>query len=49
MRPFGFAPYVRCLEVAELEGIITGTGFDIIETGSYPASPPSRLVVARKL
>jgi 2-polyprenyl-3-methyl-5-hydroxy-6-metoxy-1,4-benzoquinol methylase len=48
MKPLGFAPYVRCLKVAELEDIITGAGFEILETGSYPPSPPSRFVVARK-
>ncbi len=48
MRPLGFAPYVRCLKVSELEKLITGTDFEIIEAGSYPASPPSRYVVARK-
>lgn len=39
---------VRCLKVSELENLITGTDFEIIEAGSYPASPPSRYVVARK-
>jgi hypothetical protein len=48
MKPLGFAPYVKCLKVAELEGIITGTGFEIMETGFYPTSPPSRFIVARK-
>jgi len=48
LRPLGFAPYVNCLKVAELEGIITGAGFEIVETGFYPPSPPSRYVVARK-
>ncbi len=48
MRPLGFAPYVRCLKVSELENLITGTDVEIIEAGSYPASPPSRYVVARK-
>ena len=48
MRPLGFAPFVRCLKVAELEGIIASTGFEIIETGLYPPSPPSRYIVARK-
>ncbi len=48
MRPLGFAPYVRCLTVAELEDIITSTDFEIIETGFYPPSPPSRFIVARK-
>lgn len=48
IKPLGFVPYVRCLEVAELEGILTGAGFEIVETGFYPPSPPSRFVVARK-
>jgi 2-polyprenyl-3-methyl-5-hydroxy-6-metoxy-1,4-benzoquinol methylase len=48
MKALGFAPYVRCLKVAELEDIITSTGFEIIETGFYPPSPPSRYIVARK-
>jgi ubiquinone/menaquinone biosynthesis C-methylase UbiE len=47
-KALGFAPYVRCLEVAELENIITSTDFEIIETGFYPPSPPSRYIVARK-
>ncbi len=44
----GVAPTVRCLRVAELEGLIGDAGFSILETGSYPASPPSRYVVARR-
>jgi ubiquinone/menaquinone biosynthesis C-methylase UbiE len=48
LKPLGFAPYVKCLKVAELEGIITGADFEIIETGFHPTSPPSRFVVARK-
>ena len=48
MKPLGIAPHVECLKVAELEGIITGAGFEIIETGLYPPSPPSRFIVARK-
>lgn len=48
MRPLGFAPYVRPLRVAELEDLILGTGFEIIDTRLYPKSPPSRLIVARK-
>ena len=47
-RLFGFAPAVRCLTIAELEAEIVGAGFEIVETGLYPASPPSRFVVARK-
>jgi ubiquinone/menaquinone biosynthesis C-methylase UbiE len=48
MKLLGFAPYVKCLKVAELEDIITSTDFEIIETGFYPPSPPSRFIVARK-
>jgi ubiquinone/menaquinone biosynthesis C-methylase UbiE len=47
MKPLGFAPYVDFLKVAELEEIITSTGFEIVESGSYPPSPPSRFIVAR--
>ncbi len=49
MKPLGFAPYVECMTVAELEGMIAGADFEIIETGSYPPSTPSRFVVARKI
>jgi len=45
----GKAPYVNFMEIAELEGIITSGGFKIIETGNYPASPPCRFIVARKM
>ena len=48
MRPLGFAPYVQCLKVTELEDIITSTDFEIIEAGFYPPSPPNRYIVARK-
>jgi hypothetical protein len=48
MKPLGLAPHVECLKVAELEGIITGTDFEIVETGFHPPSPPSRFIVARK-
>ena len=48
MKLLGFAPYVKCLKVAELEDIITSADFEIVETGFYPPSPPSRYIVARK-
>lgn len=47
MKALGFAPHVKCLEIAELEDIITSAHFEIIETGLYPPSPPSRFIVAR--
>lgn len=46
MRAVGKAPYVRRFTVETLENAIVDAGFDIIESGSYPA--PSRYVVARK-
>lgn len=42
------APYVDFLHVVDLERTIEEAGFDIIETGSFPANPPSRFLVARK-
>ena len=48
MKPLGLAPHVTCLKVDKLEDIITSTGFEIIETGFYRPSPPSRFIVARK-
>lgn len=44
----GKAPYVNFMHIDELEGIVTAAGFRIIETGNYPAAPPSRFIVARK-
>jgi len=43
------APYVRFLTTDELEGIVINEGFEIIETGDFPASPPSHFIVARKI
>ena len=48
MQLFGKAPYVKKMSIPELEGAIGWQDFDIIETGSYPAKPPSRFIVARK-
>jgi len=47
MQLIGKAPYVRMFSFDTLEHTITETGFEIIETGTYPA-PYSRFVVARK-
>jgi 2-polyprenyl-3-methyl-5-hydroxy-6-metoxy-1,4-benzoquinol methylase len=44
----GLVPPIQCLRVAELEEIITRAGFEIVETGFYPRSPPSRSIVAGK-
>jgi SAM-dependent methyltransferase len=48
MQWLGRAPYVGFMRIAELERDIEAAGFEIIETGNYPARPPSRYVVARK-
>ena len=48
MQFFGKAPFVRMRRVQELEKAIEQAGFEIVETGNYPAKPPSRFIVARK-
>ena len=48
MQLFGKAPYVRRYSFDALEGSIRAAGFEIVETGTYPA-PYSRFVVARKI
>jgi 2-polyprenyl-3-methyl-5-hydroxy-6-metoxy-1,4-benzoquinol methylase len=48
LRAVGFAPYVHCLGIAELERFVMDAGFEIVETGSYPPRPPSRFLVARR-
>ncbi|WP_298958519.1 class I SAM-dependent methyltransferase [uncultured Roseibium sp.] len=47
MQLFGKAPFVRMLSFQGLEEMIASSGFEIIETGTYP-EPYSRFVVARK-
>jgi len=49
MKWLGKAPYVNFLKIAEFEDLILTGGFKIIETGNYPASPPNRFIVARKV
>ncbi len=49
MQIIGKAPYVKITRIKAFEGLISSNGFDIIETGNYPASPPSRYIVARKI
>ena len=47
MQLLGKAPFVKLMDIAELERHITDAGFKIIETGTYP--PPSRFIVAKKI
>jgi len=49
MEKIGLAPYVRFLKTTELDAFVRDGGFQIIETGDYPASPPSHFIVARKV
>ncbi len=49
MRLLGKAPQVWFYRIPQLETLIRQAGFDIIETGNYPANPPSRFIVARRL
>ena len=48
MQLFGKAPYVSFMSVKDVERCISEAGFEILETGDYPASPPCRFIVARK-
>ena len=47
MRAVGRAPYVGFFKIPELEAMIRTAGFEIVETGTFPAKPPSRFIVAR--
>ncbi len=49
MQMIGKAPFVQFMAIEELEGTITAGGFEIIEAGNFPASPPLRYIVARKI
>ncbi|HPD91319.1 MAG: class I SAM-dependent methyltransferase [Rhodobacter sp.] len=48
MRLIGRAPWVNFLSIERLERQIADAGFQIVETGNYPAAPPARFIVARK-
>ncbi|MEM8646976.1 MAG: class I SAM-dependent methyltransferase [Pseudomonadota bacterium] len=43
------APYVNFMGIEELEAMVRAHGFEIMEAGNYPAAPPSRYIVAKKL
>lgn len=48
MYHLGRWPRVRFFSVRKLERMITEAGFEIVESGNYPRTPPSRYVVARR-
>ena len=45
----GKAPYVQSFTVSAFDRMIEAAGFEIVESGNHPVSPPSRYVVARKI
>ena len=49
MRLAGNAPKVHFLSPARLQQAVTQAGFEIIETGDFPKSPPSHFIVARRV
>lgn len=49
MQLLGKAPFVQFKSIADFDRMIEGLGFKILETGNYPAKPPSRYIVARKI
>lgn len=48
MQRLGKAPFVKFMQILELERHVTDAGFEILEAGNYPKAPPSRYIVARK-
>lgn len=49
MQLLGKAPFVKMLTIQELETAVTNAGFEIIESGNFPATPPARYLVARRV
>lgn len=49
MQMIGKAPFVQSMTTQALDKMIEDAGFEILEVGNHPVSPPSRYVVARKL
>ncbi len=48
MQLVGKAPYLRVLSVDDADRLVKEAGFEIVETGLYPPTAPSRYIVARK-
>ncbi|HRE20131.1 MAG TPA: class I SAM-dependent methyltransferase [Rhabdaerophilum sp.] len=49
LRLMGLAPKVKTFSVETLDAMVRSAGFEIIEAGNFPASPPRRYLVARKI
>ena len=45
----GKAPYVQSFTVGAFDRMIETAGFEIVESGNHPVSPPARYVVARAI
>lgn len=48
-RAIGLAPDVRFFSVAEYDTMVRAAGFEILEAGNYPASPPRRYLIAKRI
>lgn len=49
MRLVGRAPKIHFLRPDRLDRAVTAAGFEIVETGDYPKSPPGHLIIARRV
>lgn len=49
MQLVGKAPYVKLRSVSAQEALFAENGFEIIETCDFPARPPRRFIVARRI
>lgn len=49
MRLIGLAPEVHSFSIELLESQVRAAGFEIIEAGNFPASPPRRYLVAKRV
>lgn len=49
MQLVGKAPYVNQFDIKTLESTVGNAGFEIIESGNFPVTPPSRYLVARRV
>ncbi|MEQ9258802.1 MAG: class I SAM-dependent methyltransferase [Roseovarius sp.] len=49
MQLVGKAPYVGFRPIQALEKAVEAAGFRIVETGNYPARPPRRFIVAKRV
>jgi hypothetical protein len=48
LRAFGKAPYAKITTIPDLHSRIDALGYEVLEQGIHPASPPRRYIVARK-